>query len=129
MDTWNKVKRVLSSIRGEIVIRGHDLNCWIFQFRAKRIEDQFKREHPNYCRACGGWGGGMNMGGYWTPPDMWECPKCVEHGICPHCANDLNMEHPENDIQCPECGWNFENTDGLPGGYDCGCWQIHGEQL
>lgn len=117
----------LNKLLKRIVWRGHDLDCWRYQWRLRRFEKRFVREHPNYCRACKGWGG------TWVPDTRWEpgfpdpCEACSCNGLCPHCgAESLNDDNEY--AHCDQCGWKLDESEGLPDLDDCGCWYVHSRE-
>jgi hypothetical protein len=106
------------------------------QYEKEKAE--FERMFPNYCRACGGWGGhsyrydpspaGVSLSrGYmedWDP-----CAECVEKGKCPHCAGEIVDRSGDGDWACPKCGWSEVPkspvgqilANGLPEEPECWC--------
>lgn len=98
----------------------------------------YEREHPHYCRKCGGQGAkfveydpspaGVSLSpGYMV--DIEPCTECVEQGKCPRCgASDLPWdEEAVWDAQdaCPHCGWAWgkNSDDYAPQQPECSCWE------
>jgi hypothetical protein len=105
----------------------HTETCIGYHAEYAAMVAAFEAAHPNYCRACGGWGYTMSTGcsvpygstNVNLPDEADPCSKCADEGKCPICgAVALN----DDGSACAECGWDAEACDGLPEGPECDCW-------
>lgn len=73
--------------------------------------------HPNFCRACEGWG--VVAGGDY-------CPVCIGNGRCPHCGHQHGEGWNKQSFEpCERCrmepGGMLVSDNGAPV-VDCECW-------
>jgi len=92
----------------------HKPECLERTAKEKQELDSWLALYPNHCTSCGGAGAWSSPGSFWEPPDGGPC-GCVEDGKCPRCGKETLMEnHFENEIPCPNCGWNWgKNKDDI----------------
>jgi len=111
----------------------------IMQDYAAEIE-KYTSEWPDYCVACGGWGGHYSSydpspaGVSLSPGYMIEydpCRVCVEQLICPRCGKEtINLVESRggDTYLCAGCGWKESTTAGLPQDpphyTECTCWEM-----
>lgn len=109
-------------------VNGHSKQCHEDNEAYLRQVEAFKKEHPNYCTTCGGWGGHTSPGcsvpygstSVSLPDEFDVCPDCVEKGICPICGKEA---FDEDGTECSECGWDWDGKiNGLPEPPGCGCF-------
>lgn len=68
-----------------------------------------KRDWPDYCRKCSGWGAHYFPGTMWDPPDCDVC-ECINEGRCPRCGHQHDEDWEGED--CEACCWHFDQ-DGI----------------
>lgn len=99
-------------------MKTHSAGCIEYFSRNAEERKAFADKWPKYCVECGGAGGGYDPGSFnpydgGTPPDSWQCPHCLEQGICPRCGSEISdaiLDQGEAAGPLPCCGWNW-NTD------------------
>jgi hypothetical protein len=62
-----------------------DLRLQRLMADACRRNDEFRRQWPAHCRACGGWGGHADFGTYDSPPDYYVC-EAIGPEFCHRCG-------------------------------------------
>lgn len=81
---------------------------FMVEFKAARVK------YPQACTSCGGLGFHTTYSRD-TPPDQNSCPKCIDQGRCPVCAEDslkfIEGTDPKSGLsndhfECPHCDYN-----------------------
>jgi len=108
------------SIETKKVVEIHTAFCVENYARKSLAGLLFEKNHPNYCRKCGGSG----LITYWDDPSAAgvglsggqmeyadPCPVCIEKDVCPQCGGQ--MIFTESDC-VSECGCGYKMVYGEP---------------
>lgn len=111
----------------------HTQQCRQNQRRLEADRREYLRKWPNHCTVCKGWGGdwvefdpsppGVSL----SPGSMVEfdpCQECAGKGICPRCRSGVGQDLFKQKASCPHCGFVESETEGLPDGPECECWEL-----
>lgn len=82
------------------------------------LAQKYRRDWPDYCRSCNGWGCHIQPQTYWEPEDVSPC-VCIEDGRCPRCAYP-HGEDWEGET-CEACGWQYDDGGGGFDEPECEC--------
>ena len=111
----------------------HTQKCLDLQKRYQDKIDAWVVLHPNYCKACDGFGeisysNSVDYGSTTVSmPGVDICGKCIENAKCPHCGSELFFPLGADDeaATCSNsnCGWtNYKmGKDGLPPQFEGPC--------
>lgn len=111
----------------------HTEECLRLQGKYEEKREQYKKQYPNYCRACGGLGyhtfrenmapisSGRSMMMEMSKP----CTECTGKGLCPGCMQPVFSEEDfekmdgSGKVYCEQCGWIDDEQHGIPDEWDC----------
>lgn len=116
----------------------HTPECLAATARAQQEIETYKKQWPNHCQKCHGWGGfystydpspaGVSLGSGcmedFDPCDACETGDDAFPYKCSRCGEHL-PEHPVrgDPPPCPKCGWDWGHNkgDALPEQTECIC--------
>ena len=73
-------------------------------------QDKWKKECPNYCKVCWGWGGRVARNYPHAPDDFDACEAIEDYTVCHRCGKNGMTEDFEG--PCKYCNWDCD--DGVP---------------